>query len=62
MVWKNTKEFGIGKAITKENKVIVVAQYQPPGNFMGQFDKNVFPRDDGYKPPSPKVKAKVILS
>ncbi|XP_072016716.1 uncharacterized protein [Amphiura filiformis] len=62
MVWKNTKEFGIGKAITKENKVIVVAQYNPPGNFQGQFDRNVFPRDDGYRPPSPAVKAKIHKS
>ena len=41
MVWKNTKEFGAGKAITKEGKVILVGFYSPPGNVMKQFEDNV---------------------
>ena len=58
MVWKGSKEFGIGKAITKGNKVIVVAHYSPPGNYIGEYDKNVFPRTDGYIPPEVQKKVK----
>ena len=41
MVWKDSKEFGAGKAITKEGKVILVGFYKPPGNVMRQFETNV---------------------
>ncbi|XP_071821096.1 uncharacterized protein [Apostichopus japonicus] len=54
MVWKDSREFGIAKAITKEGKVIIVGQYRPPGNVINHFDKNVFKRDDGYVPPPPQ--------
>ena len=59
MVWKGSKEFGIGKAITRENKVILVGQYKPPGNIIGQYEDNVFPRDDGFVPPKPDSPSKV---
>ena len=59
MVWKDSKEFGIGKAITRENKVILVGQYKPPGNIIGQYEDNVFPRDDGFIPPKPDSPTKV---
>ncbi|XP_072016718.1 uncharacterized protein [Amphiura filiformis] len=59
MVWKASKEFGIGKAITRENKVILVGQYKPPGNVIGQYEDNVFPRDDGFVPPAPESPSKV---
>ena len=42
VVWKGSKELGIGKAV-KGNKVFVVASYRPPGNYAGRFKENVFP-------------------
>lgn len=47
VVWKGSKEFGIGKAITKDNKVIIVGQYKPAGNLLGTFHENVFPPKGG---------------
>ena len=45
MIWKNSKEVGIGKARDQNGKVIVVANYSPPGNYIGQFRENVpYPR------------------
>ena len=42
VVWKGSKELGIGKAV-KGDKVFVVASYRPPGNYAGRFKENVFP-------------------
>ena len=44
LVWKSTKEFGIGKAHTRGGKLIVVANYRPSGNIIGQFQENVLPK------------------
>lgn len=43
VVWKSTQEMGIGKAKSDDGKVIVVANYRPPGNMMGMFNENVLP-------------------
>ena len=43
MVWKGSKEMGIGKAKTSGGKAIVVASYRPAGNFVGKFMENVAP-------------------
>ena len=44
VVWKASKEFGIGKAVApRSGKVIVVGNYDPPGNFIGQYAANVLP-------------------
>ena len=43
LIWKNSKLFGLGHAITKENKNYIVANFFPQGNIKGQFLKNVFP-------------------
>ncbi|MED6269469.1 hypothetical protein CHARACLAT_033424 [Characodon lateralis] len=45
VVWKDTKELGVGLA-TDGNTVIVVGQYRPPGNYTnkGQFENNVLPK------------------
>ncbi|XP_071801937.1 uncharacterized protein [Asterias amurensis] len=59
MIWRGSKEFGIGKAITKTGKVLVVAQFRPPGNVVGRYESNVFPRIDGYRPPSAAPSSKV---
>jgi len=42
VVWKNSQEVGFGQAQgTSMN--FAVAMYYPAGNFLGEFDKNVFP-------------------
>ena len=43
LIWKNSKSFGLGHAVTKENKYYIVANFFPEGNIKGQFLKNVFP-------------------
>lgn len=37
MIWKETKEVGIGVATCPNGSIIVVANYYPAGNFIGQF-------------------------
>ncbi|XP_021205304.1 uncharacterized protein LOC114242604 [Bombyx mandarina] len=43
MVWISTRYFGVGKARSRAGKVIVVANYSPPGNISGRFETNVLP-------------------
>ncbi|KAL4707646.1 hypothetical protein ACJJTC_006996 [Scirpophaga incertulas] len=43
IVWKATKELGVGSAKSKSGKLYVVANYSPPGNYSGEFSKNVLP-------------------
>ena len=44
VVWKGSQKLGVGYAITQDGKgLYVVAQYSPPGNYMGQFGSNVVP-------------------
>ncbi|CAG9576157.1 unnamed protein product [Danaus chrysippus] len=43
IIWKNTREIGVGCAKSKSGKLYVVTNYYPPGNFSGQFVKNVPP-------------------
>ena len=44
VVWKKTKKLGIAKARSpKSDKVIVVANYEPAGNWIGQYKDNVNP-------------------
>ena len=42
MVWKSSQKVGIGTATTKDGKMIIVANYKPPGNIIGEFKDNVF--------------------
>ncbi|KAJ6643135.1 Golgi-associated plant pathogenesis-related protein 1 [Pseudolycoriella hygida] len=42
VVWKNTTDLGVGVARIG-NEAYVVASYYPPGNYSGEFSKNVFP-------------------
>ncbi|CAF2532699.1 unnamed protein product [Rotaria sp. Silwood2] len=44
VIWKNTSSFGVGVAFADNGRrVVVVAQYGPAGNVMGQFPENVPP-------------------
>ena len=43
VVWKGSKELGIGKAKSADGKVFVVGRYRPAGNNMRAFEENVFP-------------------
>jgi pathogenesis-related protein 1 len=36
MVWKNTTHVGIGAAKCSDGAIIIVANYDPPGNYMGE--------------------------
>ncbi|XP_069976629.1 uncharacterized protein [Penaeus vannamei] len=45
MIWRETENFGVGKARTRDGKIIVVAYYSPPGNIQGKFKENVNPLD-----------------
>jgi uncharacterized protein YkwD len=41
VVWKKSRELGMGRAKSKTGKYIVVANYDPAGNFVGNFVENV---------------------
>ena len=44
LIWKSTKYIGVGKTLTKRNKMtctIIVARYEPRGNIPGDFNENV---------------------
>ncbi|CAF1292407.1 unnamed protein product [Rotaria sp. Silwood1] len=44
VIWKNTSSLGVGVAFSDNGRrVVVVAQYGPAGNVMGQFPENVPP-------------------
>jgi len=36
MVWKNTTKVGIGQAVCPNGAIIIVANYKPAGNYIGQ--------------------------
>ena len=43
LIWRNSKQFGLGHIITRDNTLYIVANFYPEGNIKGQFLKNVFP-------------------
>ncbi|CAF3073258.1 unnamed protein product [Rotaria socialis] len=44
VVWLGSTQLGIGIALTSDNRTAyVVANYYPPGNYLGQFATNVLP-------------------
>ncbi|XP_015212668.1 GLI pathogenesis-related 2, like [Lepisosteus oculatus] len=45
MVWKSSRELGVGKATATDGSTFVVARYSPAGNIVnqGQFEENVLP-------------------
>jgi hypothetical protein len=40
MIWKNTKEIGVGMAIAANGDIYIVANNPPPGNFVGDSPIN----------------------
>jgi len=47
LVWKSSREVGIGRAQSRDGKWFVVANFFPAGNFIGHNAENVFPPRDG---------------
>ncbi|KAL8600846.1 hypothetical protein ACOMHN_056504 [Nucella lapillus] len=43
VVWKGSKELGVGKVKTSSGKCIVVCNYRPAGNMRGTYTDNVCP-------------------
>eukprot|EP00096_Caligus_rogercresseyi_P008636 TRINITY_DN2784_c0_g1_i1.p1 TRINITY_DN2784_c0_g1~~TRINITY_DN2784_c0_g1_i1.p1 ORF type:complete len:229 (+),score=42.73 TRINITY_DN2784_c0_g1_i1:424-1110(+) len=43
IVWKGSKRLGMAKSKSPSGKTIVVANYDPPGNFIGNYSSNVLP-------------------
>lgn len=41
VVWKNTKSVGCGKAVSSSQKVYIVCEYFPAGNYRNQYSTNV---------------------
>ncbi|VVC38430.1 Hypothetical protein CINCED_3A000290 [Cinara cedri] len=41
LVWKSTTSMGIAMVKGKSGRIVIVANYNPPGNVMGQFIDNV---------------------
>ena len=42
LVWKSSKKIGCGAACNSKNKCYVSCNYYPPGNYINQFEENVF--------------------
>ncbi|XP_055379722.1 uncharacterized protein LOC129610924 isoform X2 [Condylostylus longicornis] len=53
VIWKDSRELGVGQARSKSNQIVVVCNYDPPGNFIGSFTENVPPI--GGFPIAPKI-------
>lgn len=43
VVWKDSKEIGVGKSTTRDGVIFVVCNYYPSGNVYGKFKQNVIP-------------------
>ena len=41
MIWKESKELGMGMARSKNGRTLIVANYHPRGNYIGKFAENV---------------------
>lgn len=44
LVWKGSKELGVGCAKSRDGSYYVVCNYHPAGNWVGEERENVFPR------------------
>ncbi|KAJ8321177.1 hypothetical protein KUTeg_001302 [Tegillarca granosa] len=61
VVWKGSREIGIGRSQTSDGKILIVTNYRPTGNVIGQYSLNVLPPKDG-KITLPANKALCIIS
>ncbi|XP_048584713.1 uncharacterized protein LOC5521024 isoform X2 [Nematostella vectensis] len=52
LVWKSSREVGIGKAISSSGNAVVVARFRPAGNVQGRYEQNVFPAKGSNSPSS----------
>lgn len=43
VVWKDSKQLGVGVCKNTQGQVFVVANYDPPGNFVGKYSTSVPP-------------------
>lgn len=43
VLWKNSKQIGAAWAIRKDNRLVISIKYNPGGNYIGYFGKNVRP-------------------
>jgi len=43
LVWVNTMQIGVGVTVGSSGEVYVVMNYDPPGNYLGDFVANVLP-------------------
>ena len=52
VVWKDSKEIGVGRSKTKDGKIVVVTNYRPAGNITGSYTTNVLPSTEStnYRP------------
>lgn len=41
LIWKNSRKLGVALAYLKDNSLVVVANYDPPGNVIGTYASNV---------------------
>uniref|UniRef100_A0A336LPQ9 CSON000338 protein n=1 Tax=Culicoides sonorensis TaxID=179676 RepID=A0A336LPQ9_CULSO len=57
VVWRESKKLGIAQAKNNKGQIFVVANYDPPGNYQGQFGENV-PRVGAMPVNSVKCEAK----
>lgn len=46
VIWKGSRELGVGVAKSRNGQIFVVAWYTPPGNYIGSFKDNVLPMGD----------------
>lgn len=58
VVWKSSREVGLGRAQAKDGKWLVCANFYPAGNYIGHNAENVLPTRDGkvVLPPKDELK------
>lgn len=43
LIWKETIKMGVGLATSEKGQVYVVCNYEPAGNIVGEYAKNIKP-------------------
>ena len=55
LVWVSTARIGAGVTTNGKSHAFVVMEFDPPGNFAGQYGKNVLPLSSSSPPPPPPL-------